>query len=63
MGQLEVIRGMGPIHNIGQCEGMCEEYYVSLQAKLSISGADSQFITLANVKACAKFIIGFCGLT
>ena len=37
---------------------MHETYYRSQQAKLSVSGADSQFRTLANAKACAKFITG-----
>ena len=62
-GKLEDIEGVGPIHNIGQSEGMREEYYASLRAKLSVSGADSQFTTLANAKACAKFITGPCGPT
>ena len=62
-GKLEDIEGVGPIRNIGQSKGMREEYYASLRAKLSVSGADSQFTTLANAKACAKFITDPCGPT
>ena len=57
-GHAERIGSGRPCYNIGQYEGMHEKYYRSLWANLSTSEADSHFITLANMKACMKHIIG-----
>ena len=58
MGQAERIGSRQPFYNIRQYEGTHEKYYRSAWAKLSVSGADSQFTTLANAKACANLITG-----
>ena len=57
-GHTERIGSRQPFYNIGQYKGMREIYYRSLWANLSVSGADCQFRTLANVKACTKSITG-----
>ena len=62
-GHAEYIGSIQTFYNIGQYEGMHEKYYRSLWANLSTSEADSHFITLANTKACVKYIIGPFGPT
>ena len=57
-GHAERIGSRQPFYNIGQYEGMREIYYRSLWANPSVSEADCQFTTLADAKACAKFITG-----
>ena len=57
-GHAERIGSGRPCYNIGQYEGMREIYYRSLWANPSVSEANSQFTTLANAKACAKYITG-----
>ena len=50
VGHPERIRSRLSIYN------MHEKYYGSTRSNLSVSEADSQFMTMANAKACAKCI-------
>jgi hypothetical protein len=62
-GQLKLIGRREPIRNIGQCEGLHVNIYVSLQANLGFSEVGSPFIMLANAKACMEIFMSDCGPT